>query len=489
MRLQIRWIGPAWWIALGFWTAVALMSMFFHWIHPSSPPFVSARLGVWWLAILGVGLVVSYTVTKLKALVAFVGLLLVTRVSWLLIPVALVFGVGVILFWQKNISDHAVVIGRRWKWWPVTLSTADRYLHLHVIGPTGAGKSSSVLLPLIAQDLKAGRPVALLEPKGDLSQAAYNIAVAYHHHLIHFNPEDPRCPHYNPLAGPSPASAAEGISWALNQIAESGHPFYAVSSRVLLMYAVIAVKEALGDRADLDAVLRFLRRDTEQQAVLKAVKDPRVVQYFGEQMNRLNPRVALEQRQGLLNRLELLLLHPDVRRVLSPPFDFDWDQVLAEKITVLCPLSLARLGASARMLGTLLWHGLAMATYRRPLTGHLPPYFLFLDEFHEFVTPDLGEFLALARGYHLGLTLAHQDFGQLTPELKEALLANGRQKIVLGGIAPEDFNTFKASASPFPIDSKLRFFPPGQAWVQLITQGKPRRPQRVQLPYHPLGDS
>ncbi len=489
MRSWIRWIGPAWWTALGFWTAITLTSIFFHWIGPASPPFVTATLGLWWLLILGAGLAAAYSVTKLKALAVFSGLLLVTKVGWFLIPIALALGVWAIAIWRKNVTGNTVVIGRRWKCWPVTLSTADRYLHLHVIGPTGAGKSSSVLLPLIAQDLKARRPVALLEPKGDLSQAAYKIALTYHHHLIYFNPEDPRCPHYNPLAGPSPASAAEGISWALNQIAESGHPFYAVSSRVLLMYAVIAVKEALGDRADLDAVLRFLRRDTEQQTMLKAVQDPRVVQYFGEQVNRLNPRVALEQRQGLLNRLELLLLHPDVRRVLSPPFDFDWDQVLSQKITVLCPLSLARMGDSARMLGTLLWHGLAMATYRRPLTDHLAPYFLFLDEFHEFVTPDLGEFLALARGYHLGLTLAHQDFGQLTPALKEALLANGRQKIVLGGIAPEDFNTFKAAALPFPIDSRLRFFPPGQAWVQLVTQGKPRRPQHIQLPYHPLGGS
>src|SRR5439155_9473809 len=50
---------------------------------------------------------------------------------------------------------------------PVALSAQDSLRHLHVIGPTGVGKST-LLLNLIVQDMAAGRAVVVIEPKGDL---------------------------------------------------------------------------------------------------------------------------------------------------------------------------------------------------------------------------------------------------------------------------------------------------------------------------------
>lgn len=54
---------------------------------------------------------------------------------------------------------------------PVALAGEERFLHLHVLGPTGAGKSSAVLLPMILQDLD--RPEAgltLFDPQSDPGQ-------------------------------------------------------------------------------------------------------------------------------------------------------------------------------------------------------------------------------------------------------------------------------------------------------------------------------
>jgi hypothetical protein len=41
----------------------------------------------------------------------------------------------------------------------------------------------------------------------------------------------------------------------------------------------------------------------------------------------------------------------------------------------------------------------------------------------------LADMLAEARGYHLGLTLAHQELGQLPADLRKALSANARTKV------------------------------------------------------------
>ncbi len=370
----------------------------------------------------------------------------------------------------------------------LTLPLSDRFLHTHVVGPTGSGKSSSVLMPMLAHDLSNDHGVILIEPKGDLSRAAYQQALASRRTVVFFDPDRPDCPRYNPLSGPG-AVAAEGLAWALNQVSEAGHPFYAVTSRVQLIYAVLAVKDVLGADADLTSVVDFLRREGFRRDILAQLHDERALAYFRDQVGQLSARTAQEQRQGLLNRLELLLLNPSIRRAIVGPPDFDWDTVLQYGWVVIAPLSLARLGESARILGTLLWHGLAMAVYRRPLHQHTPPAFLYLDEFHQYVTPDLSDFLALARGYRTGLVLAHQDLGQLSPTLSAAILSNARQRILLGGLSAQDTEVFSRQAAPYLLPADLRTLRRGRAIVQTTRGGHLRRPTVVRLPYHSLEES
>jgi hypothetical protein len=45
--------------------------------------------------------------------------------------------------------------------------------------------------------------------------------------------------------------------------------------------------------------------------------------------------------------------------------------------------------------------------------------------------------LAEARKLHFGLTLAHQHLGQLTPEVKKAVLANARSRVIFQTSATE----------------------------------------------------
>jgi type IV secretory pathway TraG/TraD family ATPase VirD4 len=41
------------------------------------------------------------------------------------------------------------------------------------------------------------------------------------------------------------------------------------------------------------------------------------------------------------------------------------------------------------------------------------PFYLYIDEFHNFVSPSLAAILSGARKYSLGLILAHQELHQL----------------------------------------------------------------------------
>lgn len=380
---------------------------------------------------------------------------------------------------KKTILARRLVIP-----WPVALDLPDRFLHLHVLGPTGSGKSSSVLMPLIAQDLIKGYGVLVLEPKGDLANAAYHRSLQASRAVIRFNPLNPDCPHLNPLSGPSDA-AAEGLAWCLDQLSAGSHPYYAVSSRVQLLHAIRVIKRCLEDDADIGQVLEFFRNTALQKKMVVQAQDPAAQAFFQEQWARTASQ-SREDRQGLLNRLELLWANPSIRRVLSAPHDFTWDEVLRDRWVVLAGLSLAELGDSARALGSLLWHGLAQAAYRRNPSKPHPPFFAYLDEFYQWVSDDLGDFLALARGYSIGLTLAHQDMGQLSKPLQQAVIANARHRIILPGSAAEDVEIFRRQAEPYVMEERLRYLKRGRAVAQITQAGQLQRPWVVRLAHHSL---
>ena len=58
---------------------------------------------------------------------------------------------------------------------------------------------------------------------------------------------------------------------------------------------------------------------------------------------------------------------------------------------------------------------------------------LYVDECHNFLTlpGSVGDMLAEARGFRLGLVLAHQDLAQLPNDIAAAVSANARDEAVL----------------------------------------------------------
>src|SRR5439155_20724683 len=83
----------------------------------------------------------------------------------------------------------------------VRLSITESRHHLHLLGPTGTGKST-LLLNLAAQDIAAGRGCAVLDPKGDLvRELLARIPRERLGDLVYLGPDEgPRAVAINPLA-------------------------------------------------------------------------------------------------------------------------------------------------------------------------------------------------------------------------------------------------------------------------------------------------
>jgi hypothetical protein len=373
---------------------------------------------------------------------------------------------------------RGLLLARSLLGYPLTARDPDRLLHLHVLGPTGSGKSTTALFPWIRQDLERGVGLTVIEPKGDLNGAGRREALTWGRTVVPFDPLAPACPHVNLLAGDA-AAAAEALALALDQVEPGAHPFYRTLSRVVLVHAVKLVKAVYGDDAGLEMVERAVHEASFRDRLRKAARDPAIDQFFEQEFGALPPGRQLDLEIGLLNRLRSLRMHPGAARVLAPPFDFTFDEVIQSRLVLLATLSPAELGIGARSLGVLFWHLFVQAAYRAGPTGQLR-HVLYLDEFHQYVSPDLADVLAMIRGYGVSLVLAHQDLAQLSPELQAAVLANARTRLVLGGTAAADLRRLEREAVPSPFP-EARYLPRGRAVLIPTVDGRQRPPRLVRL--------
>nr|WP_241832242.1 type IV secretory system conjugative DNA transfer family protein [Pseudofrankia sp. EUN1h] len=136
-----------------------------------------------------------------------------------------------------------------------------------------------------------------------------------------------------------------------------------------------------------------------------------------------------------MNKLRGFLLRPFVRAAIAAgPSTVDMDAVLNNGGVCLVRIAQDALGVeTAALMGSIVVSSVWQATTRRARMpqGKRPDASLFLDEAHNFLTLPyaLEDMLAAARGYRLGITLAHQNLAQLPRHLEESIAANARSKI------------------------------------------------------------
>jgi hypothetical protein len=317
---------------------------------------------------------------------------------------------------------------------PLALSLPDSMRHLHVIGPTGVGKST-LLLGLIVQDMQAGRGVVVVDPKGDLvtdvldrvpPERAEDVAV--------LDPTDEDRPvGLNLLARPG-----ESPELVVDQVVSIFHDLYRDSwgprTDDILRAALLTL---VGMPGMTLAEIPLLLTDPGFRAPLVGrLDDPVALGPFWGWYEGLSDGERMAAISPVQNKLRSVLLRRRLRNILGqaePVFDFD--QALASRSIVLVPLVKGLLGEEAAgLLGSLvvtrLWQAVqaraSLPAQYRPLT------FAYIDEFQDYLHLPVGMegMLAQARGLGLGLTLAHQHLGQLPTSIREAVLANAGSRVI-----------------------------------------------------------
>ncbi len=318
----------------------------------------------------------------------------------------------------------------------LSIPVTDSLEHIHLIGPTGSGKST-VMLHLILADIRAGRSVLVIDPKADLvNDILARIPEQRTDDVVVIDPSDP-CPvGFNPLAFKNyeaPSLIADAIFGVLKEIWSDS---WGVRIQDMLSAALLTLVEVEG--ASLLWLPALLTDDVFRRKITGKVKDKVALKPFWQQFDALKDHERRQWIEPVLNKLRQLLFRPGLRNVLGqaePKFDLT-DLFYKRKI-VLVPLNKGLIGSeSARLLGSLIvgltWT-LALSRAGLPPERRFPVE-MYIDELQDYLSlpTDLSDALAQARGLGLGLTLAHQYFDQLPPGIRSGINANTRSKIMFG---------------------------------------------------------
>ena len=179
--------------------------------------------------------------------------------------------------------------------------------------------------------------------------------------------------------------------------------------------AVLAFLESEqgGTLADLR---RFLIEPDFRKSVLKNVRDPEVVYYWQKEF----PLLSGKPQGPLLTRLDTFLRPKLIRyMVVQKENKLDFRNIMDEGKIFLAKLAQGAIGEeNAYLLGTLIVSKLNQLVLSRQeqKESERRNFYLYIDEFQNFITPSMASILSGARKYRLGLILAHQDLRQLSSE-------------------------------------------------------------------------
>ncbi|MET8364432.1 type IV secretion system DNA-binding domain-containing protein [Micromonospora sp. NPDC005194] len=346
-------------------------------------------------------------------------------------------GRGVKVLGRSQIGQHSI-----------GLTVTDARQHVHVVGKTGVGKST-LLLNMILGDIKAGRGTVVIDPRGDLiTDILDRLPESYAKKIVIIDPdqENPGC--FNPLDDRGdPHLAVDNLVGIFAKIFQGQWgPRMDDTMRVACLTLMRHAKPTL-------SLVPSLLQDKEFRArFTHGLDDPDGLGGFWVWYDGINEQFRGQVIAPVLARLRAFLLRDFVKSVIGNAHSsFDMGTVLDGGV-LLCRLPKGILGEeTTRILGSLIVARVWQAAIARASIpeDQRKDAVMYVDECQNFLTlpGSVGDMLAEARGFRLGLVLAHQDLAQLPKDVAAAVSANARSKLFFN-VDPADARELSRHTKP-----------------------------------------
>lgn len=365
---------------------------------------------------------------------------------------------------------------------PVFIEKFDRQRHFYIIGKTGTGKSE-FLKGMITQDINNGEGVAVIDPHGDLVEDILKIIPPHRaEDVILFDPSDTDRP--------------MGFNMLEAETEQQKH--FAVNSLIGLMYKLFdpnktgivgprfehAVRNAMltvmyEKGSTLIEVMRVLTDQNYVQEILPKVEDPIIRRYWTDQIAQTSDFHKSEVLDYITSKFGRFVTNKMIRNIIGQSdSSFSFRKVMDDQKILLINLSKGTIGEeNSNFLGLVLVPKILVAAMSRqdmPMEQR-KDFYLYVDEFQNFATPDFAQILSEARKYRLNLIVANQFIGQMDEEIKNAIFGNvGTVASFRVGVT--DANYLQHEFQPIFGEQDLINVDKFNAYVRTIVNGEPVRP-------------
>ena len=336
-----------------------------------------------------------------------------------------------------NIPKEGILLGHniyRGESREIRIKNEDRFRHFYVIGQTGTGKSS-ILQVMIRQDLELGHGLAVIDPHGSLIDDVLPFIPRNRaDDVIYFNPAD--------LERPLGLNLLEGETWEEKEL---------VALDAMNIMIKLFNEEIFGPRIQdyfrngcltlmsdpeggaLTDIVRLFTDDDFQRLKLQHVTNPIVRSFWENQMAKTGAREKQEMIPYFAAKFGQFVTNTMMRNIIGQARSaFDFMKVMQEGKILLMNLSKGEVGEiNSKLLGLVIVSKIQMAALRRQKVPkeERRDFFLYIDEFQNYITDSIETILSEARKYRLGLNMAHQYIGQLEgpdgkSKVKDAVFGN-----------------------------------------------------------------
>ncbi|MBN9201786.1 MAG: type IV secretory system conjugative DNA transfer family protein [Microbacterium chocolatum] len=363
----------------------------------------------------------------------------------------------------------------------VGITAEDRLSHVSVLAPTGAGKTEAALVPWLLSDVRAGRPICFVDPKGQgVSYALDCLTPEEGERVVLFDPSDPEgTAGFNPLdaRGRDAYAVADSILAVFKSVFASG---WGPRTEDILYASVLSLAidgQAQKTPHTLLDISRLLTDPAFRRAVIPAVADEPELARFWARYESLKPAQQENEIAAPMNKLRRYMTRRGVTAVLGqadPPFRLR-DIWKGDRI-VLVSVNEALGGAeTSQLIGGLICSEIFLAAQERATEANPKkrPGFVYVDEVRKFLRlpVPLETALEISRSYGVGWALFGQGFYQVGSELADALEINTKSKVTYATSAREAKRV--ATSSPHLNAEDIQLLPQYEIYANLMTATGP----------------
>lgn len=337
-----------------------------------------------------------------------------------------------------NIPTEGVIIGKssfRGEEQIIRMAPEDRRRHFYIIGQTGTGKSVQ-LKNMIAQDIRDGNGVAVIDPHGDVIEYALSVVPKERaDDVIHFDPGDTAFPIGLNMLEFDP-KYPEYKSLVINELLEIFNKLFNMSVAGGPMFeqyfrnsAALVMEDPESGNTVLD-IQRVFADKAFRDYKLSKCKNPVISTFWRQIAEKTTGEQSLSNMTTWVVSKFDVFLSNDIMRpiIMQEKSAFNFREVMDNKKILLLNLAKGKLGeTNANLIGMIITGKLLIAALSRtdiPNEKDRKDFFFYIDEFQNVTTKSISTILAEARKYRLNLTVAHQYLGQLEDDIKKAIFGN-----------------------------------------------------------------